>query len=271
MPTFQTNTFNSAPMSFFSSFKNTIVSWFQSTRAEKLPPRLAEAHRDAAKAISPRPSPAAGVAAGEDDVCVLARVPFLPEPQGRDEPDALDFSAGQEDDPVSRGHRNTTGEANFRRKSGRSKHPRINFSPSEASSRAAPAAQPSPRDDESTDSETEEDLAASMARRDASCLALVRSPQVAASGFKRKARRAGGPRHARGASAAQLADPLYLARPCGCTQCTLRFKKPSALDRHSVVHSGLQPYTCKDCGQGFSREHDMVCHTRTYQGECASS
>ncbi|KAK6092515.1 Zinc finger and BTB domain-containing protein 44, variant 2 [Batrachochytrium dendrobatidis] len=48
-----------------------------------------------------------------------------------------------------------------------------------------------------------------------------------------------------------------------CPQCDKEFSKPYSLKSHMVVHSGVKPHACDECGHSFARRHDLLRHYRT--------
>ncbi|XP_061808115.1 zinc finger protein 1035 isoform X1 [Nerophis lumbriciformis] len=48
--------------------------------------------------------------------------------------------------------------------------------------------------------------------------------------------------------------------PFRCPYCTRRFRFRSVLFKHSVTHTGVQPYPCTHCGQRFSAMHLQLGH-----------
>ncbi|NXW08214.1 ZN629 protein, partial [Fregetta grallaria] len=46
-----------------------------------------------------------------------------------------------------------------------------------------------------------------------------------------------------------------------------RFSSSSNLITHQRLHSGERPYTCADCGKGFTISSKLIAHQRTHSGE----
>lgn len=52
-----------------------------------------------------------------------------------------------------------------------------------------------------------------------------------------------------------------------CGVCAIEFKDLHHLRRHSVVHTGLKPYTCLVCQRGFNQASHLKSHMRLHTGE----
>ena len=55
------------------------------------------------------------------------------------------------------------------------------------------------------------------------------------------------------------------APPYLCTECGKRFSRPSHLQIHQRVHSGLRPYVCKICNRSFSQKGNLKSHLVTHR------
>ncbi|XP_039458095.1 zinc finger protein 525-like [Oreochromis aureus] len=52
-----------------------------------------------------------------------------------------------------------------------------------------------------------------------------------------------------------------------CKTCGKMFSCPSALRRHTQIHTDEKPYSCKTCGKNFCRICHLTSHMRTHTGE----
>ena len=55
--------------------------------------------------------------------------------------------------------------------------------------------------------------------------------------------------------------------PCKCGECYKSFITPSKLQRHSLSHSGLQPYQCNICAKTFSQSANLKTHIKNTHSE----
>ncbi|XP_032871888.1 zinc finger protein 432-like, partial [Amblyraja radiata] len=56
-------------------------------------------------------------------------------------------------------------------------------------------------------------------------------------------------------------------RPYTCSDCGKGFTKSSNLLVHQRTHSGVRPYTCAPCGKGFTTSTRLLRHQRSHTGE----
>ncbi|XP_030053489.1 zinc finger protein 33B [Microcaecilia unicolor] len=56
-------------------------------------------------------------------------------------------------------------------------------------------------------------------------------------------------------------------KPYTCTECGKGFSRSTQLKDHWRTHTGERPYKCTECGKGFSRSTQLKDHRRTHTGE----
>ena len=49
-----------------------------------------------------------------------------------------------------------------------------------------------------------------------------------------------------------------------CSICGASFDRPSKLARHSIIHTGEQPFRCDDCGRCFNQKSNMKAHKKNH-------
>ena len=52
-----------------------------------------------------------------------------------------------------------------------------------------------------------------------------------------------------------------------CNYCSKAWERPSDLAKHIRVHTGDQPFQCKDCDQRFSDKSLLMKHVRTHNSQ----
>ncbi|PIO36227.1 hypothetical protein AB205_0071550 [Aquarana catesbeiana] len=57
-------------------------------------------------------------------------------------------------------------------------------------------------------------------------------------------------------------------RPYSCSECGKGFTQRSNLIRHERVHTGVQPYSCAECGRRFTQKIDVVRHEKVHKRVC---
>uniref|UniRef100_A0A3B1KJG2 Zinc finger protein 2-like n=1 Tax=Astyanax mexicanus TaxID=7994 RepID=A0A3B1KJG2_ASTMX len=60
-------------------------------------------------------------------------------------------------------------------------------------------------------------------------------------------------------------DRGYLCQHCGKNCLTLQ--KLSSLRRHMVIHTGIKPFPCSECGMKFSHKGTLLIHQRVHSRE----
>ena len=56
-------------------------------------------------------------------------------------------------------------------------------------------------------------------------------------------------------------------KPHGCSMCSKRFTKKSAVAPHERTHTGEKPYACSMCPKRFGQKSHVAPHERTHTGE----
>ena len=54
--------------------------------------------------------------------------------------------------------------------------------------------------------------------------------------------------------------PKWLTKPHTCSECGCSFDRPSKLNVHFRIHTGVQPYGCGICGKLFNQKNNLKAH-----------
>ncbi|KAI8884424.1 hypothetical protein K501DRAFT_182208, partial [Backusella circina FSU 941] len=58
-----------------------------------------------------------------------------------------------------------------------------------------------------------------------------------------------------------------LQKRYSCRECGQKFSRPHNLKSHLATHSSLRPYKCGTCNHYFRRQHDLKRHQKLHTGE----